>query len=129
MKPTLEQLKKAKDTYQEELSKLSRIITHQEVYPKVAALVGKYYKYHNSYGMRDKWWLYIHIKAKTKDLDLVSDTFHADTRGKIEFNFNKFDTHYTFESTSYIEITKREYLRAKKALMKGLQKHYEWENK
>lgn len=129
MKPTLEQLKAAKEVYQTELSKLHNIISREEALPRVKKLVGKYFKYKNSYGTHERWWMYTHIKESTSDLDLIIDTVQADRRGKIEFVFDRLDNHYVYDSTNYIEIPKKEYITAKRFLMKQLNKHFKQESK
>lgn len=121
MKPNIEKLKEVIKKFDEERWRLQKIIRDLEETPKIKALVGKYFKYHNSYNQKESWWVYYCIKEFKKDTLLV-DYFEEDTRSKIEIFFNKTEYGLGFYNPNYIEITKEEYEMEAAKLIKKLNK-------
>jgi hypothetical protein len=73
--------------------------------------IGKCYKFHNSYGHGEKWWLYIKIVGIEKDGDWIIHKFQKDNYGRIEIEsettWSDFD-----EDSDYIPISEKEYKKA-----------------
>jgi hypothetical protein len=82
-----------------------------------AALLGKSFKYHNSYGDGEKWWFYITVTSVTSDGSLKAFSFQTDCHGKIEI---RRDTY--FLQHSHIPITRREFMREWKKLQRVIAK-------
>jgi hypothetical protein len=71
-------------------------------------ILGRYFKYLNSYGGIDnKWWMYYYYKSLDSCRDFIADTFQIDNSEKIEIDLNSSQYYYP---ESMIEITKEEYI-------------------
>lgn len=87
--------------------------------PEMKKLIGRFFKYRNCYSCPkpdEYWWLYSRITAY-EDGGLLADEFQTDKDGRIDIKFNIWKPYLGLESRGgYIEITKAEYLKAKKRL-------------
>jgi hypothetical protein len=91
--------------------------------PAFAALVGKCFKFRNSYGSGEKWWLYVRILRLHKD-SLTYDTvqFQNTSRSNIEieyrqqWNFQQ-GNHFSVQN-GWEEITFEEYDLERKQLLR-----------
>lgn len=99
---------------------------NEEVIPKLKALIGKCFKYYNSYGgSLPRWYLYakiISVDEKTCTLHTVE--FQKTSLDKVEVNLKQKSTYrgtnYFLDNNGYIPISNTEYNRAKKFLKKFL---------
>lgn len=84
-------------------------IENAENEKKSAALVGRYFKYHNSFGSGNRWWLY--FKAVRVDgRCVVGPKFQRDSNGRFELEP---DAHVFNNMSGYTEIKAVEYVRAR----------------
>ena len=99
-----EELGKILDKTRKELDE----ILDKEEYEKNIGLVGKYYKYRNSYSCpkeeSDYWYIYRKITGIDEKNRLKVSSFSMDKDGKIEINNND-----AFFSSGWIEISKFEF--------------------
>jgi hypothetical protein len=118
MDDLVDNLKKLAQQYSIELSKIRDKINSIEDVPKAQALVGKCFKYPNSFGCNSKWWIYIRVLS-AEDTEVTTDEFEENSNGQIEFNYNCERYYNTYcGNSSYIPISKEEYLKAREALVK-----------
>lgn len=72
-------------------------ITNEDLRPFLMRLVGKCFKYRNSYSCPEKpsdyWWLYRHVIGVTTDSNLMVHQFQTDTYGELTV---KRDTIFTY---------------------------------
>ena len=101
MEPTIEMLRKASQTAQQRLWKAEAA----ERDKTNAALVGKCFKYRNSSGSGEKWWLYLKITA-VDDGNLRAFEFQQYSNGEIHIQPNDLIYHgrNLTEDGGYIEI-------------------------
>jgi hypothetical protein len=85
-------------------------IEHKEQFESIRLLVGKYYKFKNSYSCpknaEDYWWLYEKIEGIDKDDDLYGFEFQTDKYGDINIK-RKIFTYPNMDN--WIEITEEEF--------------------
>lgn len=82
-------------------------------------LIGKCYKFRNSYSQSEKWWLYIKIVGIEKDGDLIIHKFQKDNYGRIEIESET--TWSDFEGDNdYIPISEKEYKKATDLLLQEM---------
>ncbi len=92
----------------EELSKLENL---QKIPKLIKEYKGKYFKYHNSYGGNEKWWLYVYCSGVSEDARFICSTFQVTPMGLIEIETHSEKGEWLFQ----IPIKKAEY---NKALLK-----------
>lgn len=86
--------------------------------PKMKKLIGKCFKYRNSYGGDSQdWWLYIYVRG-VKGTDFITDQFQTCSDGRIEIELNKRTANVIVESGRYIET--KEYEKALKKMKDAL---------
>jgi len=91
--------------------------------PKAQALVGRYFKYPNSYvfgGMR-RGIVYKHIVGTVRD-SLLVDGFQTDGPNKVEFEFSRHEYTGHFTHSSVVEISEKEYFKAFDKMIKIIAK-------
>lgn len=108
MEPTLEMLRKASQTAQHALWQAEAA----ERDKANAKLIGKCFKYRNSSGGTEKWWLYIKITA-VDDGNLRAFKFQQYSSGEINIQSNDFIYHgrSLTENGGYIKIATKEFNR------------------
>lgn len=108
-----EELKKQFDEARYELDRIERAERRKQH----KALVGKCYKYRNSYGSdRPKWWLYAKV-VKVGDYWPEAITFQRTSLDIFEVSDNKTFT----ASGSYEEISRQEFARAWREFLRALE--------
>jgi hypothetical protein len=84
-------------------------------------LIGRYFKFINSYSMpqtpEDYWWLYAHV-YKQENSNLISYEFEKDSDGKVRINPDKITLAPVLET--WVEITEDEFREAFNKLMNEL---------
>lgn len=122
MKDVIENLKKLAEEYRNQLGEINHKISKLEDEPRAKALVGKYFKYSNSYGNGTRWWLYIRI-AGVRKIEVIVDSFQEDPYGKIEIVYDKPDYigHY-YNDPNWVNISENEYNKRYKKLVDKLAK-------
>lgn len=112
---------RVKNLIEEEYARVGR--------PLLKKLVGKCYKFSNTYGVGDdmrRWPLYARIVGfDEKDMSFESVEFQLTTRNNIEIRFRKRDnfdcrSHYSL-STGWVEISLKEYDRARRTLLRRVE--------
>lgn len=92
-----------------------------ERYEKAKGLLGKCFRYRNSYscpeGEKDRWWLYMRVTEVAKDGWLTVFSFQTDKNGAIEIVPAKRKMH---ESSLGEPITQKRLQHAYKILVRGL---------
>lgn len=81
-------------------------------------LVGKHYKFHNSYSDGQKWWLYAKA-TELKDDEIVIETIQKDSDGRI--TIDKRLTYLPSLKGSYIPISEQEYRKGIQPILKELE--------
>jgi hypothetical protein len=76
-------------------------------------LIGKCFKYRNTYGQGRSWWLYLKVVAINEEGSLHADSFEDDGEGKVEIVKDK----YFCQIGGYIEISSSEYSDAADAVL------------
>lgn len=112
-------MKKTKAQLQREIGKLRSqldAIEESEATKFSKPLVGQCFKYHNSYGHGEKWWLYAQIvEADGRWVKVIS--FQDDRQGRIEFENNKAHMANQFAAGGYQRISRDEYQSAYTSLI------------
>ena len=91
--------------------------------PKAKALVGKCYKYLNSYGFKTRrWWSYKRVISYSK-VNIYVDSFHQDAKGEVEIKYAEIDSSTYFSNRAWTEITEKEYFAAYKRLVNKIIKN------
>lgn len=99
-------------------------LKNKEVLPLLKKMLGKCFKYHNSYGGDyERWWLYAKVVAiDEKKYNITVVEFQRTSMEKIEVQLNKktvFNGRLFFgEDSGYYPITRSEYNSAAKNLKK-----------
>lgn len=88
MEPTLEMLRKASQTAQHALWQAEAV----ERDKTNASLVGKCFKYHNSSGSGERWWLYLKVTAVDEG-SLRAFRFQQYSNGEIHIQSNNYIYH------------------------------------
>lgn len=111
---------KTKDEWEAQLKEANRALSRMQDERRRAenaALVGKTFKYRNSYSCPEKasdyWWLYAKVTKMDTDGTLSLFTFETDKCGRIRIEL--FHHRYGLDS-SYVPISAAEYRKALKAL-------------
>ena len=127
MKKTIEQLKDQESKLRVKIFNIENEEIHKRVLPEANKLLGKCYKYLNSYGGGSEtkpWWLYRKIVKIDFIIDknkvcVFVDEFQKITDGEI--NFKKKNIGYRdLRGDNYQEITPKEYETEKKKLIEVL---------
>lgn len=88
---------------------------------KNAVLVGQCFKYHNSYGSGEKWWLYVQVVSI--DCRWVKvNSFQDDGQGRIEFEYQRTHMGTQFTNGGYQRIPFGEFYAAYGAALSALPK-------
>jgi len=122
-KKKLEQLKDKERTINRRIQDLEYKEMVEDSLPALRKVVGKVYKYHNSYGGdHERWWLYVKVlSVNEKDMSFMCVEFQRTSMARIEIVYEaeyNWRGGHKFDSMDYIEITQAEYNRAKKAAKK-----------
>lgn len=92
-----------------------------ERYEKAKKLIGKSFRYRNSYscpeGEKDRWWLYMRVTGVSKDGFLTVFSFQIDKDGQITIEPEKRRMH---ESNLGEPITLKKFRHAWKILVRGI---------
>lgn len=85
--------------------------------------MGKYFKYPNSNNTSNPSfrWLYHHVKNYEQD-SIIVDIFYMDCYGNVQFSLNRKQHGFSYVNSGYIEITKKEYDKVAKNILKKIQK-------
>ena len=100
----------------------------EKALPMLRDIVGKCFKYRNSYGgSYEKWWLYLQVKSiDEKSLSFTCVEFQRTSMDIIEIKldkkFNWNGKNYFDNNSSYIEIPKSEFNKAKRSFKKMIEK-------
>jgi hypothetical protein len=119
----IEQLKEQEQSLRNEIYALEKEELTKKVMPKAKKLIGKCYKYLNSYGGdRASWWLYrkvISIKSinDTNRIWIIVNMFQRDCEGDINFKKEELGFSDLRGGDGYQEITLHEYESVKKELV------------
>jgi hypothetical protein len=119
---TLEERKKV-------LNKLANEILREEervASIKSKSLVGRCYKYHNSYSNEERWWLYLKVLT-TKGTWLRVEKIQRDCSNMITYHPN--DLMHSFDGAmigEYIEITPKAYESAKNRIGSHIVNTVDW---
>lgn len=88
---------------------------------KAQSLVGRAFRFRNSYGSDSKWWLYAMVHTITKDGHILVHEFQTTSRHEMQINFRR--EHYYHLLDGYQEITKAEFRKEWRALKKRIASH------
>jgi hypothetical protein len=119
----IEQLKEQEQSLRNEIYALEKEELTKKVMPKAKKLIGKCYKYLNSYGGDQKpWWLYqkvVEIKSINDEnkVWLKVNTFQKDCTGDINFKKEEFGYRDLRDGDDYQEISSKEYEMEKNKLI------------
>lgn len=95
------------------------ILERQKKEEENSKLVGKYFKYRNSYSCpesdKDRWWIYRHV-ISMNDNELSGVTFGTDMYGKVEIERGAIPSYLT----GWTEIEEAEYLEAWEGLISDI---------
>ena len=108
-----------------QMVKLRDEIDEIEVAEKVKQnkkLVGKCFRYHNSYGSGDKWWLYARVTKLTDYGEPIAWNFQIDCHGKIDIQPPGLS--YVYPGNGYQPIGPAEFRRAWAVVLEKL--HFLW---
>lgn len=109
--PTLEEARAVLERHNE----VEKEKQHAEV---VARCVGRFYRYHNSYGGGDdakRWWMYFAVtEVEDWTCACIGLEFQTDSGGKIEIDPRA--RHYVHKHDSWIEISREEFTLAAQAI-------------
>ena len=118
----LEQQYRSKKAEYEKIAKEFLSIEHKyesaKMKPKLQSCVGKFYKYRNSFGGGDRWWLYYNVTG-IKGKALIGNMFQTNSYGDSDFKRQIVSVDFI---DTYKEITEAEYKRALKAFKNRLDK-------
>lgn len=121
----LEKLKQKRQNIQQKINKLEEQEIEEISLPTLKKSVGKCFKFINSYGSsHPKWPLYLKIiSIDEKDLMFNTISFQItslkNVEAKLEEKYNYRGRNY-FDDTSYQEIPKAEFEKAKKQFLKTI---------
>ena len=107
--------KNFKKEYNKKREELEQIEKQKKIKSNLK-LIGKCYKFHNSFG-GEKWWLYIQIVGLNKDGDLFAHKFQKDCYGDITIEA---DSKYSEPDNEYIPISKEEYKKATELILQEI---------
>ena len=123
MSDLIENLKKLCTAHEKELNTLRDKIREIEYVPKAKALIGKCFKYPNSYGFGTKrFWAYKRVVSAKAEL-LRVDSFQEEVYGKIEINYDSQESAAYFSNRTWIPISEKEYFTAQAKLIKKIIEH------
>ena len=107
MKRTAEQIREAIAPLREEL----RAVEAAEARKQGEAMVGRCFKYHNSYsGPGERWWLYVNVTKVDGDGHLNAFAFQTDIRGKSEIETQHYVSACSLgEGSGYLPIKASEF--------------------
>lgn len=108
MTRTVEQIREAMAPLRDELREVERIESQRQG----EALVGRCFKYHNSYsGPGERWWYYVTVSKVNREGHMIGFTFQTDIRGKHEIETEHFisSTGSLAEGSGYLPITRGEF--------------------
>jgi hypothetical protein len=119
----IKNLKELSIAYEKHISEIRDKIRILESVPKAQALVGKCFKYRNSYffGRRRRGWIYKRIVAAAGE-HVISDTFEVQGETKLEVSFGELDYVSRYSNNSLTSISPRTYFKEIDALLKGVRK-------
>lgn len=122
LKKLKEKAEKARVAYQNEQEKYDNKIA----LPNLRKMVGKCFKYHNSYGGNlPRWFLYSKvISIDEKTLTFTCIEFQRTSLERVEVELTRkynYRGENFFDGTNYIKISSSEYNRAKRSLLKFMQ--------
>jgi hypothetical protein len=125
MNDPIENLKKVAEEYRKNLYEVQDKLRLLVDVPRAKALLGKCFKYLNSYDANTKWWYYSKV-IKIEDDSLIIDSFQEAADGKIEFVYNQ-SAYLNHFSSSYIPISEEEYFKERKKLLNKMMKRHKKE--
>lgn len=107
------------------LDQRERIEKMEEMVKAWQPLIGKYFKYRNSYGSNTTpWWMYVEIVGLKHDMFFVKPTMITyqapPNRLEIIMESHSFDPHNFDGTGSYIPISRAEFNRGKANIVKKL---------
>jgi hypothetical protein len=114
----VDNLLKLCEAHEDALNELRNKIKLIEGVPRAKALIGKCFKYQNTYGFGSKkWWVYKRVTGNQLDR-IIIDCFEQDSNGKVEIicGENEYSGH--FKSASWIPISEKAYFAAYDKLVK-----------
>jgi hypothetical protein len=98
----------AKKLY-DEVQELERIKFDNEEMPKRRKMVGKYFKFRNSFSNdRPKWWLFVHIIGVDESGDFRADQLQIDCDGRLELKLSHWEM-YNHITRDHVEATEKEW--------------------
>ena len=103
IKEQIRSQKNQRDTLNKKINQLERQVYQSEIEPKMKRMIGKCFKYRNSYGSGSKdWWLYSKIiDYKPQDQVLVVCSYQRTSDGRIEI---------TVEETRHVAVSSEDHL-------------------
>ena len=119
----IENLKKLSDTHRKHIDDIQTKIRMLDSIPKAQALVGRCFRYPNSYifgGLR-KGMAYRRVIGTIHD-SLLVDGFQTEGSNKVEFEFSRHEYIGHFAHPSVVEITEKQYFKAFDKMIKLINK-------
>lgn len=123
MSELVDNLLKLIEAHENQVGELRNKIKLIEGVPKAKALIGKCFKYLNTYGFNSKkWWIYKRVTGHVVD-HIIIDCFEQDSNGKVEiiYDENEYAGHLS-NNSSWIPISEKAYFAAYKRLVKKITK-------
>lgn len=121
---TIEQIQREIKALRDEMNALEQQEFEKNVVPKLKKLVGNFYKYWNGYNDQERWWMYVAVYGYD-DGELQTITIEKTSHNKVEIeehtelclNGSPFGTR------EYIPISKAEYMKAIRPLVREALQH------
>ncbi len=119
----IKNLQELSTQYEKHLAEVRDKIRILDSVPKAQALVGKCYKFRNSYwyGRRRKGWVYKRIIAAVGE-HVLSDTFETQGENKYEITFGEIDYVSRYTGTTLKPISQKKYFKEIEAVLKSIRK-------
>ena len=121
-----QEIEKQEQLYQIEYNKFRDMVYEEEeekLKPYAKTFLGKCYKFENSYGSGDKWWLYLKVH-NVEDTSLYCISLQKANNNTIEIKPDEYKCVWNYENPfkGYIEITKEEFEEQKENFIKEVNK-------
>ena len=126
----LKDLEEISEKYRQAYGETQHKIRILKDIPKAISLVGKCFKYRNSFGSsQPPWWFYIRITGRD-GISLLFNCFQEDANDHVEFEYGKSGYVEQFSHPSnYLPITAKEYFTAEKKLLNKMMRRHKRNSK